>query len=201
MTRFDNLDRQIVVLLQRDGRTTNSEIARRVGVTEGTVRRRVEQLVRNKVIRIAAVANPFKIGLSTVALISIDVDLPRMQEVAMALVAMKEVRYVGYATGAHDIIIEAIFPDNAALLQFVSDRLSRIPGIVRTETSIQLDVLKRSYEWEIPPVGGDGRYPRRAQAQGPTGRQSSRRPAGPGRHPRQAVARGACEVRGGAGYG
>lgn len=177
MTKFDELDRQIVALLQRDGRTSNSKIARRVGVTEGTVRRRIEQLVRDKVIRIAAVANPFKIGLSTVALISIDADLPKMQEVAMALVAMKEVRYVGYATGAHDIIIEAIFPNNAALLQFVSDRLSRIPGIVRTETSIQLDVLKRSYEWEIPAVGSSRRYHRHAEARDPSGRRRPTRPA------------------------
>lgn len=179
MTKFDELDRQIVILLQKDGRVSNSEIARHVGVTEGTVRRRIERLVREKVIRIAAVANPFKIGLPTVALISVDADLARMQEVAMALVAMKEVRYVGYATGAHDIVIEAIFPNNAALLQFVSDRLSRIPGITRTETSIQLDVLKRSYEWEIPPAPSNRRYRRHAEAQGASERRRQARPAAP----------------------
>lgn len=179
MTKFDELDRQIVLLLQKDGRISNSEIARRTGVTEGTVRRRIERLVHDKVIRIAAVANPFKIGLPTVALISIDADLTRLQEVAMALVAMKEVRYVGYATGAHDIVIEAIFPNNAALLQFVSDRLSRIPGIRRTETSIQLDVLKRSYEWEIPPAPSNRRYRRIAEAQGASEGRRPARPAAP----------------------
>jgi len=171
---LDDLNRRIVLLLQRDGRLSNSEIARRLGVTETTVRRRIERMVNDGVIRVAAVANPFKIGLQTVALISIDVDLPRLEDVARALVAMKEVRYVGYATGAHDIVIEAIFPDNAALLKFVSERLGRIPGIRRTETSIQLDVLKRSYEWEIPvlrPEGPDGRRARRRRV-APTRRRA-----------------------------
>lgn len=164
MTSFSEIDRQIVLLLQQNGRRSNSEIARRLGVTEGTVRRRIDRLVQDKIIRIAAVANPFKVGLPTVALISIDADLSRFQEVTQALVAMKEVRYVGCATGAHDIIIEAIFASNSDLLRFVSERLSQVPGILKTETSIQLDVLKRSYEWEIPPVPEQRHARRRVSA-------------------------------------
>lgn len=174
---LDDLNRQIVLMLQKDGRLSNSEIARRLGVTETTVRRRIDRMVEDGIIRVAAVANPFKIGLQTVALISIDVDLPKLEDVARALVAMKEVRYVGYATGAHDIVIEAIFPDNAALLKFVSERLGRIPGIRRTETSIQLDVLKRSYEWEIPALRAEAtdrrQVPRRRIA--PTRRRAQDR--------------------------
>jgi Lrp/AsnC family transcriptional regulator for asnA, asnC and gidA len=158
---IDDLDRKIISLLQRDGRMSNSEIARQLGVAEGTVRRRVERLVQEEIIRIAAVANPFKIGLNTVALISIDVDLPKLVDVAQELVRMKEVRYVGYATGAHDIIIECLFPSNQALLRFLAERLATVPGIRRTETSIQLDILKRSYEWEIPPPAELGMNPPR----------------------------------------
>ncbi|MDR7434816.1 MAG: Lrp/AsnC family transcriptional regulator [Armatimonadota bacterium] len=149
---IDELDRQIIGLLQRDGRMPNSEIARHLGVAEGTVRRRIERLIHEGIVKIAAVANPFKIGLNTVALISVDVDLPRLTEVAQELVRMKEVRYVGYATGAHDIIIECLFPSNQALLKFLIEKLAQVPGVRRTETSIQLDILKRSYEWEIPPI-------------------------------------------------
>lgn len=152
---IDALDRQIIAILQRDGRTPNVEIARQLGVAEGTVRRRIERLVQEGIIKIAAVANPFKIGLGTVALIHVDVELPKVKEVAEKLVHMQEVRYVAYATGGHDIIIEAIFPSNQKLLEFLRDKLSPIPGIRQLETSIQLEILKRSYEWEIPNVDED----------------------------------------------
>lgn len=149
---IDDLDRQIIAILQHDGRTPNVEIARRLGIAEGTVRRRIERLVRERIIKIAAVANPFKIGLDTVTMIHVDVELPKLKEVAETLVCMKEVRYVAYATGGHDIIIEAVFPTNQDLLKFLRDKLAHIPGLRQLETSVQLEVLKRTYEWDIPKV-------------------------------------------------
>ena len=154
---IDAVDRQIIVFLQRDGRLTNSEIGRRLGLAEGTIRRRIERMLAEGIVHIAAVANPFKIGLPIVVLIGIDVDPPRMEHVARLLVEMPQVRYVGYSTGAHDIIIEALFPSNQALLHFLTHKLAKIRGIRKTETSLQLDVLKRSYEWEIPAVGTEVR--------------------------------------------
>lgn len=152
---IDESDRQILLHLQRDGRLTNSEIGRRLGLAEGTVRRRIERMLAEGVVHIAAVANPFKIGLPLVVIIGIEVDPPRMEEAARRLVEMPQVRYVGYSTGTYDIIVEALFPSNQALLHFLTHQLAKIRGIRKTETSIQLDVLKRSYEWQIPPVGGE----------------------------------------------
>jgi Lrp/AsnC family transcriptional regulator for asnA, asnC and gidA len=150
---IDEVDRQILLHLQRDGRLTNSEIGRRLGLAEGTIRRRIDRMLAEGVVHIAAVANPFKIGLPIVVLIGIEVDPPRMAEAAGRLVEMPQVRYVGYSTGTYDIIVEALFPSNQALLHFLTDELAKIRGIRKTETSLQLDVLKRSYEWQIPPVG------------------------------------------------
>lgn len=150
---IDELDRQILLHLQRDGRLPNSEIGRRLGLAEATVRRRIERMLAEGIIHVAAVANPFKIGLPIVVIIGIDVDPPRIEEAARLLVEMPQVRYVGYSTGTYDIIVEALFPSNQALLHFLTHQLATIPGIRKTETSIQLDVLKRSYEWQIPPVG------------------------------------------------
>ncbi len=154
---IDEVDRQILLHLQRDGRLTNSEIGRRLGLVEGTIRRRIDRMLAEGIVHIAAVANPFKIGLPIVVLIGIEVDPPRMEEAARRLVEMPQVRYVGYSTGTYDIIVEALFPSNQALLHFLTTELAKTRGIRKTETSVQLDVLKRSYEWEIPPVGVDAR--------------------------------------------
>jgi Lrp/AsnC family transcriptional regulator for asnA, asnC and gidA len=151
-TSIDNLDREIISILQQDGRTANAEIARQLGVAEGTIRRRMERLINEGVIKIAAVTDPFKVGMGVVALIHLDVELSYLEEVANKLVEMQCVRVVAYATGGHDIFVEALFPSQQNLLEFFKDKLPLIPGIQNTETSIVLSLLKRSYEWEIPEV-------------------------------------------------
>ncbi|MGF3499639.1 MAG: Lrp/AsnC family transcriptional regulator [Candidatus Methanosuratincola sp.] len=147
---LDAVDREIIAILQQDGRTTNTEIARRLGVAEGTIRRRIDRLVSEGFIKIAAVCDPFKVGMGTVAMIHLDVELTYLEEAAARLVEMPCVRVVAYATGIHDIIVEAIFASNQDLLVFLKDKIPQIPGIRNAETSILLKLLKRSYEWGLP---------------------------------------------------
>ena len=47
---LDTIDRKIIRILQRDGRTPNVEIARQAGISEATVRKRLERLVSEGVI-------------------------------------------------------------------------------------------------------------------------------------------------------
>ncbi len=150
MTRLDSVDKQIISMLQRDGRTPNAEIARRLDISEGTVRRRIDALITNDVIRVTAVTNPFRVGLNTLVLIHLNVEPKKMKTVANRVAEMPEVRYVSFSTGEHDIMIEALFPSNAELLTFIRDHLSLIPGVTEIETNIQLQILKRSYEWQMP---------------------------------------------------
>lgn len=56
---LDALDRQLIHVLQENARLTNRQIAVRVGSTEPTVRRRIDRLLDQEVIKIAAVASPF----------------------------------------------------------------------------------------------------------------------------------------------
>ncbi len=149
---IDELDRKIIAILQKDGRTPNVEMARLLGVAEGTIRRRLEHLVGEGIIQIAAVTDPHKVGIGMVALINLDVELAHLEEAAQQLVEMPCVRVVAYSTGVHDIFVEALFSSQRDLLVFLKDEVPRIPGIRHTDTSIVLEILKRSFEWEIPPV-------------------------------------------------
>ena len=54
---MDELDRKIIGLLQMDGRASNAKIAREVGVSEGTVRRRLRRLIQEDVVKVIAVPN------------------------------------------------------------------------------------------------------------------------------------------------
>ena len=146
---LDELDRRVIKILQADGRRPNTDIARELHVSETTIRKRVSQLVSRGLINIVAVPTPRALGMNLSAIIGISVTLPRLREISEDLKRQKEVRYVGVSTGRYDIIVEAFFFDQQHFLDFISSKLSRMDGITGLETSMILDVVKFSYEWEI----------------------------------------------------
>lgn len=151
---YDELDRQIIALLQQDGRRPNTEIAGLLGVTETTVRKRIGRLVSQNLIKVVAVPSPEVVGMTMSAIVGITVDMNAHQSVAEALEALPNTRYVGYSTGPYDLIIEVFFRSHEELLQLLSGKLARIPGIVKTDTSVILKVTKFAYEWEVPDESG-----------------------------------------------
>ena len=82
---MDELDRKIIGLLQVDGRASNAKIAREVGVSEGTVRRRLRRLIQDDVVKVIAVPNLEKLGYATTALIGLQTGPGKSDEVAEAI--------------------------------------------------------------------------------------------------------------------
>jgi Lrp/AsnC family transcriptional regulator for asnA, asnC and gidA len=146
----DDVDREIIRLLQRDGRSSNTEIGRALGLTETTIRKRIARLISEDLVSIVAVPTPAAVGMTTSAIIGISVQLQAIHAVSDLLVSQPEVRYVGISTGRYDLIVEAFFSDHEHLLEFVSTTLGGMPGVSAVETSLILKVAKFSYEWEIP---------------------------------------------------
>lgn len=147
---LDELDRAIIRMLQRNGRTTNTDMARELDVTETTIRNRVSRLLNEGLMEIVAVPTPLAVGLSLSAIIGVSVRLGEIGPVSEQLVACPETRYVGLSTGRYDIIVEAFFSDQEHLLDFVTSRIGSFTGVTSVETSLILKVPKFSYEWEIP---------------------------------------------------
>lgn len=138
----DAVDQHILSILEENGRATNREIAEAVGVSEGTVRNRIERLIRDDVLRIVGVTNPAKLGLNTAAAISISAELSRITEIAESIANESGVVYVGYTTGHADIMVLAFFPNNDELTDFMTKTLAAIPGILKAETNIILKPVR-----------------------------------------------------------
>jgi Lrp/AsnC family transcriptional regulator, regulator for asnA, asnC and gidA len=143
----DTLDRQIISLLQADGRCSNREIARQLDVPEATIRYRVRRLTESGLLRITALVAPEHLGYQLTVVISIQVDATKLNEVAETVGAMPEVMCLVITSGATDIVLTASFQDHDHLYEFLTDRLAPVPGIVRSETAIGLKVVKRDSEW------------------------------------------------------
>lgn len=149
MYRPDTLDRQIISLLQQDGRVCYAEIARALDVSEATARRRVERLITEGVIEVVACVEPRRIGLQAEALVYLQCDLDKLTQIGQRLAAMPEVREALYTSGAHDMVLRIVLPSGDDLLPFLTRRVAPIPGIKTTQTSYILHKEKRIKDWQV----------------------------------------------------
>jgi DNA-binding Lrp family transcriptional regulator len=143
----DDLDLRIIAELEVDGRRPVVEIARVLGVPNSTVQRRLEALIRNRVIMIAPFADSAKLGLPIHVHLNLNVDLAFYQEVLEAVVALAEVRWVAVTTGPADVVAEGFFASPEHLHQFIKTKLAPIRGITKVETAIILNVAKFTFHW------------------------------------------------------
>ncbi len=89
---FDEIDRQIVAALRKDGREAFTQIAKRLNVSAGMIRIRYNRLVELGVLRVIAVSNPLSMGYNTMALIGIKAEGDKLMEVAYQVTKLDESR-------------------------------------------------------------------------------------------------------------
>ena len=82
---IDNTDRRIIELLQTDGRISNVELARRLGLSEGTIRKRIDRLLSSGVIQIVALPDLEQLQLETKVIITMRVEPDKVDEVGDGL--------------------------------------------------------------------------------------------------------------------
>ena len=137
-----DLDNQIVEILKKDGRASNAHIARALGVSEGTVRRRLRMLIEGGVIHVNVSLDPVKMGLTTEAIIGLEVDPDKMDPVCASLADFDEIGYVTLTTGAVDVFAWGRFSSTESLGLFLRSKVGKIPGVRRTETYMCISVRK-----------------------------------------------------------
>jgi Lrp/AsnC family transcriptional regulator for asnA, asnC and gidA len=147
VSKLDKLDEVIIDVLQDDGSLSFREVAIRSKSSEATVRRRVRRLREADVMRIVAVADPFKLGYPIVAIINMKIDQRQMREVKTALAGMKELRFVGITVGGFDMVAEAWFQSTDEMLTFTTETLAQVPGIIRAEPLQILEMVTYAYDW------------------------------------------------------
>jgi Lrp/AsnC family transcriptional regulator, regulator for asnA, asnC and gidA len=147
IANVDELDRRLMKELARDARLSSAELSSKLDVSATTVRRRIRKLQDRHTITFAAIPDPLQLGYSLAAIVALEVDLNKIDEVAKSLATCENVRYVSLCTGNHDIFVGAWFRSSAGLKQFVKDYIGDLPGIRKTETFIVLDVIKEEVGW------------------------------------------------------
>ncbi len=143
MVEVDKLDLKIIRMLQEDGRTSFTEIARKLKLSESAIRKRVQALQKKRVIeKFTIKINPSKIGINTVAIVGVDVDPTELLEAAQKLCEIKEVRSVATSTGDHMIMTEIWSRDGRELTKIISEKIGIIEGVKKICPAIILEKLK-----------------------------------------------------------
>jgi Lrp/AsnC family transcriptional regulator, regulator for asnA, asnC and gidA len=148
---LDPIELQILSELQRDGRVTTQELAKRVGVSEVTARRKLRRLTGEEIVRVVGVVDPFRVGYKSPVWMGVKVARERLDEVAEQLVAHPAVRYVALATGNFHLLVELMAATNQEVARYLMEDFNQIEGIIDTETSLILRIYKQMSDWTIAP--------------------------------------------------
>jgi Lrp/AsnC family transcriptional regulator for asnA, asnC and gidA len=143
---LDDVNKQIIEHLQRDGRMSYAALAKTIGLSEAAVRQRVQRLLDGGMMQIVAVTDPLMLGFARQALVGVRVT-GDLRAVADALAAIPEVDYVVICAGGFDLLVELVCTDDEHLLHLLNDVIRTVPGVTGTETFMYLKLAKQTYAW------------------------------------------------------
>jgi Lrp/AsnC family transcriptional regulator for asnA, asnC and gidA len=144
--KIDDLDKQIIKLLSRDGRMSFTEIAQRLNVTEKTIRARYNNLIEKKILEVVGIVNPISLGVKVGSIIQIKVLPTKLMNIVEQLKAKKEIRYITLTSGDYQLLIQINLKDYDELTKVVKE-LMNMDGIIGTNVMMQMDVYKNTFDY------------------------------------------------------
>jgi DNA-binding Lrp family transcriptional regulator len=141
---LDLKDRQILEMLQVDAKTSQAEIARRVGLSPASVNERIHKLEQRGVIRkYVALLDDRKAGNDITAFIEVFIEHPRHEDTFVRLTReLAEVQECHYVTGEFSCLLKVKVTDRTSLRELVLDRINALEGVRQTKTMIVLETAK-----------------------------------------------------------
>jgi len=141
--QMDRFDREILAVLQQDGRISNQDLAERIGLSPSPCLRRVRALEEAGIIAgYRAQLDAKKLGLSLMALIGISMDQhtpERFANLEAAIGGIPEVLECLLITGQQsDYQLKVVVRDMDAYQELLLSKITRIPGVTGVHTSFVL---------------------------------------------------------------
>lgn len=156
MNTIDDIDRKIIDILQDDGRISNSELARRIGLTPTPTLERVRRLERDGVIKnYKAVVDEQLLGLGMIVFVSISLSMHQLktvEEFCDAVDKIPEVLACYHTTGEGDFLLKIVTSGTTSYEELMWEKLTRLPGVNRIHSTVVLSTKK--YETKLPVNAG-----------------------------------------------
>jgi Lrp/AsnC family leucine-responsive transcriptional regulator len=149
----DQLDREVLLALQEDGRMSNLALARKLGLSPSAMLGRVRRLEKSGAIRgYRAVIDPAALGITVRALVVARLHEHSEQAIQQFEQSVKEVpgvRACYHVTGQFDMVVELALRDLDHLGQLIRVDIARIPGVMNLETMLVLAESVEDQGWPV----------------------------------------------------
>lgn len=153
---LDGIDRQLLSLLQHDGRISNQDLAQQIGLSPSPCLRRVKRLEDQGYIRrYVALVDPDRLGLGLLAFISVRLDKSHraghgtISGFAQDVQGWPEVIQCYAMSGDMDYLLRIQVSDLAAFSRFAMDTLMRHPAVIDIRSSFALQSIKETTELPV----------------------------------------------------
>ncbi len=143
--RLDGLDKLLIAELEVDAHQSTTQIARKLMTSRATVHSKMKRLLAERIIAIVPIVDPLAMAYETRVMIGVNTLPNRIDAVADALAAYRRIRHVAIFTGRYDVMAWAVLKKPEDLSDFVRTELTQVPGIIRAETMVNLEMAKVSY--------------------------------------------------------
>jgi Lrp/AsnC family leucine-responsive transcriptional regulator len=155
---IDEMDRHILNILQEDARTSNAEVARRVGMAPSGVFERIRKLEERGVVSgYAARLVPDQVGFGLLAFVFVRADEGgHAVRTEQALAEIPEVQEVHHIAGEDCFLVKVRTPDTAALGQLLRERIGALPTVRGTRTTIVLQTVKETTHLPVAAAAREG---------------------------------------------
>lgn len=138
----DETDRAIIETLKQDGRASLESMARRVGLSESSVSRRLDTLLRNTRVTIRALVEPSLMGLPVETQLWVQATPQSVEAIGHQLGNLQEVRYCAAIAGDFQLLVDVTLPNQRALYHFLSNSAWNA-GATRIRSAVVVRARKR----------------------------------------------------------
>lgn len=152
--KLDNIDLAILQEVQKNGRISNNELARRINLSQPAAHSRLKRLQQAGVVKgYAAQLDYEALGYELICFFHArlmghaEEDIERFEA---TVAAFPEVMECHYLTGDWDYLIKALFRSRRDLEQFLRYQLSTIPAVAQIVTSVVLSEIKTDNTVALP---------------------------------------------------
>ena len=145
---LDRIDRKILTELQKDGRMSNVELSRRVGLSATPCLERVKRLEKEKYITgYTASVNPAKVGAAL--LVFVEITLSRtspdvFEEFAEAVQNLDAIQECHLVSGHFDFLLKTRVADMSDYRLLLGDTLLRLPSVSDSRTFVVMEEVKQT---------------------------------------------------------
>src|SRR5688500_12579091 len=143
---IDELDAKILAILQENARTTQSDIAKAVGLAPSAILERIRKLEAKGVIReYAAQIDPHVANRALLAFVAVRTNEYGIEQPsAQALAQIPEVLEIHHVAGEDCFLLKIRAKDAEHLGQMLRRQIASVPGVTSTRTTIVLETVKET---------------------------------------------------------